>query len=185
LDFTLYYRGELKSNGSPADKHEIRRRIHAQLKDLWQHLPLSNFTRLLAPPEEYGEGSLIRRKHGFNFVPLVAEYPGHVAELSIHLLWPASPGAIITSGGDLDNRVKTLLDALKIPAENNALPLGTVPESGEDPFFCLLEDDSLVTRPTVEADRLLEPVESKSEVVLTVRVRTKALKVMIATIGMT
>lgn len=97
LDFTLYYRGDLKSNGSPADKHAIRRHVHAQLKDLWQHFPLSNFKRLLASPEEYGEGSLIRRVHGFNFAPLVTEFAGHVAELHIQLLWPAAPGSSQTA----------------------------------------------------------------------------------------
>lgn len=72
-----------------------------------------------------------------------------------------------------------------MPTEPTALPPGTVPAIDEDPFYCLLEDDSLVTQLSVEADRLLEPVRSKSEVVLIIRVRTKALKALIATFGMT
>ena len=179
--FTLYYRGDLKSNGSPTHKHEIRRQIHAQLKDLWEQRPLVDSRRLLDAPSQVGDASLIRAKHGFNFAPLIAESVGLVGELEILLLWPSSPGSIITSGGDIDNRIKTLLDALKVPGEPSALPTKTVPQLGEDPFFCLLEDDSLITRISVETERLLVPVSSKSEVVLIIRVRTRQLKVLWAT----
>lgn len=122
-----------------------------------------------------------RPKHGFNFAPLVAESVGLTAELDILLLWPASPGKIITSGGDIDNRIKTLLDALKLPSEPTALPPNTMPQPGEEPFFCLLEDDSLITRINVETDRLLEPVRTSSEVDLTIRVRTRQQFVLWAT----
>ena len=35
------------------------------------------------------------------------------------------------------------------------------PEDGERPFFCLLEDDKLITRVAVETDQMLEPVGAK------------------------
>jgi hypothetical protein len=184
MDFTLYYRGDLKANGRPADKHAIRRVFHRQLRDLWSNVPLNGFRRLLEPASEVGEISLLRTRHGFNFAPLVAESVALVAELRILMLWPAAAGAIITSGGDIDNRLKTLLDALKVPSESTALPIGSVPQPTEDPFFCLLEDDSLITRLAVETDRLLEPVASPSEVALFIRVRTKQIRVMMMTIGL-
>lgn len=182
LQFTLFYRGELKANARPAAKHAIRQRFHEQFKDLWQHAPLSNFQRLLEP--EVGDLSLIQAIHGFNFAPLVAESVALVAELRILLLWPGAPGRIITSGGDIDNRLKTLLDALKVPSEPTALPNGTRPGIGEDPFYCLLEDDSLVTHLSVGTERLLEPVATSSEVVAVIRVETKQLEVFIGTIGL-
>jgi len=174
MEFTLYYRGDLKSNGRPTDKHAIRSHFHTQLKQLWSHPPLNSFVRLLDP--DVGDFHLIRPTHGFNFAPLIAESVGLVAELDIFLLWPAAPGAIITSGGDIDNRLKTLLDSLKVPTEPTALPKNAMPGPDQQPFFCLLEDDSLITRLSVETDRLLEPVTSSSEVVLTIRVRTKQLR---------
>jgi len=182
MDFTLYYRGDLKSSARPIDKHNIRRHFHAQLKDLWNHLPLKGFTNLLRPHGE--ELGILRERHGYTFAPLVCEHLGLVAELSILLLWPAAPGAIITSGGDIDNRLKILMDALKYPSEGNALPAGATPEADETPFYCLLEDDSLVTKLSVETERLLEPVSSTAEVVLIIRARTKQLKVMMGTIGL-
>lgn len=184
MDFSLYYRGDLKSNARPLDKHNIRRQFQVQLEDLWKHLPLQPFAqRLLQPPKE-GELGILRDRHGYTFAPLVCEQLGLVAELNILLLWPAAPGAIITSGGDIDNRMKTLLDALKYPSEPTDLPSGSVPAPDENPFYCLLEDDSLITKLSVETDRLLTPVTSSSEVVVIIRVRTKQLKVMMGTIGL-
>ncbi len=189
MEFTLHYRGELRSNGRPEHKHELRRHFHRQLKDLWNHLPLSVFypklvaATLVDEPKE-GQVSLVRKKQGYTFVPLVSESVALVAELTVLLLWPAAPGAIVSSGGDIDNRLKTLLDSLKYPSEANALPPESSPSSDESPFFCLLEDDSLITKLSVETDRLLEPVNSKAEVELTIRVHTRQLKVMYATIGL-
>jgi hypothetical protein len=57
-------------------------------------------------------------------------------------------------GGDIDNRIKVLFDGLRMP--EHTPELGGVPlEVDENPFFCLLEDDSLITSVTVTTDRLL------------------------------
>jgi hypothetical protein len=128
--------------------------------------------------------SLIQQLHGFTFAPLVSQRVHLVAELDVQVLWPQAPGAIITSGGDIDNRLKTLLDALKMPSEPTALPPGVGPQLGEEPFFCLLEDDSLVTKLAVDTARLLEPTGSTSEVELWIRVTTRQLHVLMGTIGL-
>ena len=62
-----------------------------------------------------------------------------------------------------------------MPSQPTALPTGVEPLDDETPFFCVLEDDRLITKLTVQTDRLLEPVNSPSEVELTVLVRTKKL----------
>lgn len=54
--------------------------------------------------------------------------------------------------GDIDNRIKTLMDALKIPEG-----VSDAPEQDEHPFYVLLQDDRLVTRLSVESDMLLQP----------------------------
>ena len=66
------------------------------------------------------------------------------------------PGAGLISAGDIDNRIKTLVDGLTKPLGSGQLG-GLQPEAGEDPFFCLLESDSLVNSLTVETDALLSP----------------------------
>jgi hypothetical protein len=98
-----------------------------------------------------------------------------IAELNITLLRPEPPGQIITQAGDIDNRLKTLLDALKVPTEPNALPPNETPEQGETPFFCLLQDDNLITRISVSTDRWLvsESDAKSSDVVLLIHVNAK------------
>jgi hypothetical protein len=180
--FTLHYRGPLRPNGKPAHKHILRQHFHAQLKELWKQRPLARSTRLLEP--DVGSLCLLKPKHGFNFAPLVSQSVGAVAELNILLLWPLPAGFIISSGGDIDNRLKTLLDALKAPLDPSDLPPGTRPAPDEDPFFCLLEDDSLITGLKIETDRLLEPVADDSEVLATVRVSTRLLEYHPLTAGL-
>lgn len=175
MQFTLTYRGSLKSNARPDAKHALRQHFHRQLKLLWTAYPLSGYSGWLQPLNEKNEFSVLRPKHGFTFAPLVCETMRSVAELDIKLLWPHAPGSIITSGGDIDNRLKTLFDALKLPSEPTALPSGTSPQQDEDPFFCLLEDDSLIARVNVDADRLLEKTDGSSEVALFIRVTTRNL----------
>jgi hypothetical protein len=126
---------------------------------------------------------VLRSIGGFTFAPLVSAKIHFVAEIEILMLRPEAPGAIITQGGDIDNRIKTLLDSLKVP-EPNALPPGATPLPDQSPFFCLLEDDNLVTKLSVNTDRLLEPVQNASEVVLLIHVNTKALSVLAGTIGL-
>jgi hypothetical protein len=99
-----------------------------------------------------------------------------VAELSITLLRPEPPGGLITQGGDIDNRLKTLFDALTMPRHINALPTGVKIEPDESPFFCLLEDDNLVTSVAVRTEQLLEPSEDLSVVEATIYVRTRVTR---------
>ena len=174
----------MKANGGPAEKHTLREWFHGQLKELWKQLPLSQYHRLLKLNPDEHDLSIVRPLHGFNFAPLISAKAAFVAELRIFMLRPEPPGSIVTQGGDIDNRLKTLLDALKVPAEANALPKGAAPIPGETYFFCLLDDDNLITRLDVDTDRPLEPGIPASEVVLTIHVTTKQLLVFNAAVGL-
>ena len=55
--------------------------------------------------------------------------------------------------GDIDNRLKTLFDSLRMPQHDSELPPGCKHRGG--PFFCLLEDDSLITKLTVNTSQIL------------------------------
>ena len=175
MQFTLLYRGPLKSNARPKAKHELRQHFHRQLRQLWSTFPLKEYAEWLQPLSEKNEISVLRAKHGFTFAPLVCKSMHAAAELDIRLLWPQAPGSIFSSGGDIDNRLKTLFDALKLPSESTALPAGVLPQRDESPFFCLLEDDNLITRVSVDTDRLLETTKGPAEVVLIIRVVTRNL----------
>jgi hypothetical protein len=74
--------------------------------------------------------------------------------LDILFLRPDRPGDLIW-GGDIDNRLKTLFDAMRIPVANEDY-VNRTPASDEQPMFCLLEDDKLITKIAVETDQLLQ-----------------------------
>ena len=94
-------------------------------------------------------------KFGYRFVPLVRDEEFLSCSLRILLLRRDPPGSIYNRG-DIDNRIKTVLDALRQPANVREVPALAV-EKDEDPFFVLLEDDRQVTHLEVETDRLLVP----------------------------
>jgi hypothetical protein len=76
--------------------------------------------------------------------------------------------------GDIDNRLKTLFDALQIPDANQDYQ-SNPPAADERPLFCLLENDRLISKVTVETDTLLEDIrdqpydEHDARLVITVR----------------
>jgi hypothetical protein len=117
-------------------------------------------------------------KFGYNFLPLISEYFGLTCSLDILFLRRDAPGQLIQSGGDIDNRIKVLLDGLRMP--KSVEECKEVPKEGENPFFCLLEDDSLITKISITTDRLLSPMEKeeqKSDVHLLIHVVTKLIDV--------
>ena len=94
---------------------------------------------------------------GYRFVPLVTRYFHLLCSIHVLFLRHDIPGSAIQAG-DIDNRIKTLIDALRLP--NNQTELvgqDTKPRQEEVPFFCLLEDDSLIGGFSVETDTLLHP----------------------------
>ena len=167
MQFRLTYEGRLKSgaSASPEHKHEIRRVFHRQLRQLWSVHPFFKEDKAweYEPPRtkvkhtsrktQLGE---IFSRCGYKFVPIASKDLLVHCSLDILFLRPDPPGQLLTSG-DIDNRVKTLLDALKMPNSNQDLGSYLTPEGDENPFFVLLEDDGMVTRLAVETDMLLQP----------------------------
>lgn len=178
MRLTLHYRGTLRSNGGTEHKHVLRQMFHSQLKTLWNQKPLNEQSKLLQPrnPDRSGDYSLLRSLGAFTFVPLINEEMNVVAELSVVLLRPEPPGGLITQGGDIDNRLKTLFDALTMPRHQNSLPPGTAPEPDQTPFFCLLEDDNLVISVSVRTEQLLEPIADPSIVDASIYIRTRVTR---------
>lgn len=117
----------------------------------------------------------------FRFVPLVTKQWDLVCELDILFLRAEAPGALFPNAhGDLDNRLKVLFDALRMPALSE-LPPTAVPEETQRPFFCLMEDDKLITAVRVETERLLDEPGGHNRVQLVVRVTVKARRVNMIT----
>lgn len=175
MRFTLTYRGPLRGGGNVAHKHEVRRALHPQLKELWTHDPLAHkATEWLGRPSSASgaEISALREERSQRFAVVVQHQLRLVAELDILLLRPEAPGALIQRA-DIDNRLKTLFDALRRPSLPQEVPADWSPSPDEEPLHCLLDDDRLITRVNIDTDRLLAP-DSADDVELTIRVAIRA-----------
>lgn len=170
VEFRLMYQGLLRSNGSVADKFEIRRQLHPQLRRFWREHPLlssqlvlyghsqaqrdlgDSFTREDAC--RLGEKTLAdTRLNGFSFMPLLRSKWYLRCSIDVLFLRREKPGGVFMRG-DIDNRLKTLFDALQMP--HNGQEIGSqVPGEDEDPFYVLLEEDDLIADVSVTTDRLL------------------------------
>lgn len=102
-------------------------------------------------------------ENGYSFLPLVRQELSLLCSLDILFLRRDRPGGVV-SAGDLDNRVKTLIDALRRPKNSAELRGNENPAVDENPFYCLLEDDTLVTKLSVDTDDLLDPSSGNTEV---------------------
>jgi hypothetical protein len=194
LQFTLQYRGPLPasspSNSRPVEKNRLRKYFHPQLDNLWAQEPVLREARRLGfhggfvkdgkimhdqPLDVHPEMHLMLHVDGFWFVPLVTRRNGLACELNIKFMRPGAPGEII-KGGDLDNRIKTLFDGLRMPQSKDELRGLEPPADPNFQFLCLLDDDSLITALTISTEPLLSPeTQSDSEVFLDIGVKLKAL----------
>ena len=108
------------------------------------------------------------------YMPLVRKSLSLNCELEIKFLRQQDPGSLISQGGDIDNRIKVLLDALRMPTTDEQV--NNPPELDE--IYCLMESDTLVSRLDVDTDRLLVPQTDKAhEVHLVIEVSLNVLQV--------
>jgi len=91
-------------------------------------------------------------KHGAWFRPLVRESYALHCGLDILFLRQEQPGKVY-QGGDLDGRIKTIVDSLTMPQHLEQVIEKTTTKAA--PLYCLMEDDSLVSGVHVESERLL------------------------------
>jgi hypothetical protein len=170
MDFVLYYKGRLVANADKKQKAAIRQSFHPQLRTLWSQEPLRGVFDL-AKGTGHKEG-FVRAVAGRDVVFLVSSVHHTLAELDILMLRHGEAGSIV-SGGDIDNRLKTLFDALRVPTEAESEPGSTAEQS--EPVYCLLEDDRLISAVRVETHQLLTG-EGPNEVALFIRVKTKVTR---------
>jgi hypothetical protein len=183
VNFRLTYDGPLKaasqSNTRRIEKHRMRLAFNQQL---W---PLAQADELLTRAFRYDNTEFENYRRGvMSFWPLVRASMHMVCDLDILYLRRGIPGRLISSDGDLDNRIKVLFDSLRVPADNNEVR--GVERSG-DPrgIICLLEDDSLITGFRVTSDQLLDaPKDAPRHYVrLIVNVEVKLTKITRENLG--
>lgn len=200
---TLTDKGERDKHA--AHKHAIRRKLHPQIKHMWQahrflsaYSPRPNLFAEMLPagalsriPEHSNDpmplAEMLGYAYGHNnyrFAPLIRQEILLTCSLRILCLRRDHEGAVLPAR-DIDNRIKTLIDALCRPKSEQGQPLGLdklplPPQEGEDPFYVLLDDDRQITHLEIETDALHTPIaagEDESHAQLVITVETRAIQV--------
>lgn len=158
LEFRLVYQGILLSSGNkpqPHNKHDIRLYLHKQMVNVWKkRSPICEIHEhefRLKAIADFHSRSLTKK-----FLPLVKS-PMYCS-LDILLLRRDSNRILVS--GDLDGRIKTLIDALAFP---NVSENTETDQPEPKLIYCLMKDDSLVSEVRVVADHLFASPEQVIE----------------------
>jgi hypothetical protein len=154
----------------------VRKRFDPQLRELWHvHPALSELrfrrywprsggfyieshhrTEEERQPIQVNDGDIDlladQKLGGKSFFPLVRSSLLLTCSLKILFLRKETPGKIY-HGGDIDNRIKTLLDGLCVPRDQSMVIQDD--NNTDEPMFCLLEDDALISGLSVDTQMLL------------------------------
>lgn len=190
------------SSKKPKAAQEIRDQLHPQMEYLWRtHTALKRLRQTAVIPRHPLQTMLTTRAHplmddrdlaffpvrtdeidlcgpidenGRSYIPLVRKSLDLNCQLNILFLRHEDPGSLVLQGGDLDNRIKTLFDALRKPEPDVA---DKFPPS-HNPMYCLLESDTLISGFDVDTDRLLTPSQGEmNDVHLIIEVIVRVLKI--------
>ena len=142
MRLTLTYRGNL-----PATQRGVGK-VKAVLREAFHPQIAAQFGHRLGPAVREASTEI----NGHTFVAPAHPRLRTAAELEVLLLTPASSRSV----GDVDNRLKTLVDGLTRPANTEQMQSFKPPAPG-GPTYCLMDDDQLVKRLTVDARRWFEP----------------------------
>jgi len=115
------------------------------------HPRQSGYGKEYRPPEKSIDLYQPREVSGRVFIPIVHTDLHLICSLDILFLRKGAVGSLVQHDGDLDNRLKTLFDGLRIPTLDEMDAAGEIPA----PMFCLLQDDALISEFAVRTDRLL------------------------------
>lgn len=181
VNFRLTYDGPLKAASQSDTRRELKHRMRVAFSQQLGHLYVSKRGDFLqVETERQTEGNSPVIKLGpFLFLALVRERLNLVCDLDILFLRRESPGQLISSGGDLDNRIKVLFDSLRIPQDENEIRGFQPSDQTRKLILCLTEDDKLITGFRVTTDRLLDAptsTQAENDVRLIINVEVKATR---------
>jgi hypothetical protein len=200
MKFTVTYDGPLPAcghNTRTAEKWDIRKKLHPQLAQLWaensilkgiQYRPNYSLDAYLKnrpdiKPENFGEQAYVGKLdycgpitvQKLQCIPLVRQSLDLACSLNILFLRKGEAGNVILESGDIDNRLKTLFDGLKMPSRDD---FGVKEaQTSPNPLYTVLQSDALINDVAVRTDRLLtKPDAGPLEVRLIIEVHVKVMR---------
>jgi hypothetical protein len=184
LNIHLTYRGPLvtcsRSETRADEKARLRRHFSPQLERHWRMAPdlkdkspdflmeativRARFLEFIGgfPLNEYYKPFLEYQggEAKYQFIPTIAHAQREQCDLEIRWLRNEETGAIYCNG-DIDGRLKTLFDALRMPHSIEEARLADQPSGS---CYCLLEDDAMIRHLTIMTGRLLEQMPNPTDI---------------------
>ncbi|MGV8831687.1 MAG: hypothetical protein ACOH2N_06910 [Devosia sp.] len=119
----------------------MRRSFSTQLQKVWGKEPFGILKKWEDSEFAAGAPKFTRSNGDQTFVPIYGRDVGVGVDLDITLLTGMPQQKAILSAGDLDNRIKRVVDALRVPKGHGEMAKD-LPSGGR--WYCLLEDDNAV-----------------------------------------
>jgi len=162
MEFCLHYYGKLKSRDNAAGKHSIRQALNSQIKSLCDSQPFVQAFKDTKGNLKKGKKQLYIEHGKKRYWFMISEYLKTVVDLDITILVPHEVGRIVQNGGDIDNRIKTLFDALRVPSVQDEIPTSDSFDYSNGGMYCLLEDDKLINRVSIRSYQDHDPIDDDS-----------------------
>jgi hypothetical protein len=141
VDIYLTYRGHIPSKSSSLDAiWSMRRSFHRQLVKLWGKEPFAILQKWEDSNFAAKAPNFLRKVGDQLFVPFYSEAVGVGVKLEIKLLTGLPQQQAVISSGDLDNRIKRIIDALRAPNQKGELTAGLEPDSR---WYCVMMTTAL------------------------------------------
>lgn len=159
MNFTLFYLERLPSANSSSSRkiNNVRCRLSPQIRKLYDYAPLREMNFRFEPDDERDQHfCLYRERNGHPYTCLVDNTLGLACRLNVTFFENKGDLSVASQLGDIDNRMKPLLDALSLPKENLAIH-SKKSGTSQETTHCLLSDDSLVWGLGIRRKRLLMP----------------------------
>ncbi|MCH9613063.1 MAG: hypothetical protein S4CHLAM102_15670 [Chlamydiia bacterium] len=155
MKIILKYTGALNSTTDVKDKQRVRDCFHRQLKRVWEAQGDNILKGVRETP--WSSNETVDKM----FVPLVRKEHDLRVKLDIDIL--KDPARKSNKQFDLDNKLKTLFDCLRIP--NTPQEMQRIQEElVEVPYFGLLQDDHLVEAVSIrKGDWMFAPDEQEGK----------------------
>jgi hypothetical protein len=144
---------------------------------IWSPAVLPDYNEPAAPliPGQFDFCAAIPVPNVGNFIPIVRNSLYLACAVDILFLRHEEPYKLMRQGGDLDGRLKTLFDGLKMP-DPKCEYRGLDPTA--DPLYVVLEDDALISDISIKSGRLLgNRTKDRHRVRLTIDITIKVLRV--------
>ena len=181
MTIRLTYRGELPTARNRDLTWKMRCAFHTQLKRLWGQYPFDVLAEWEKSPESQ-MNSFIYDVGAVKFVPFFGKSVGVGVDLDILILTGSHPNESIIVKGDIDNRFKRIIDALRCVSPGK---IDELSDNIEIPSrcYCLCQDDNIIRRVSAEVGVLLDSSGPKDSLVV-VTVKPYVIRAMIDTFQM-